>query len=497
MFRRTVLRSLRSRYSQLKPAFFTPFKRSFSSAPPTHFQKRTWPRVLGVTLLLAGSYLGWKWYTHHNYPLEVAQKLKEGLMAELNGSGYRQPDNKKALMFYIEALHIADKLEMSPLSDEYTGIQFKIADMYARLGYFDEAMWMYTEVCGVYLSALERNAFEAQSRVHAIKRVLMIATTMALYMEDRPQIARLSLLPSLVAAEKELARNSPEIVEAFKGKPSDPSLVYQQFKDGLAPNNSLTGYWPEFRDQLFALREVYTASSIAVGDYYNALLTKLRTTELQLTSGANVGDMLLSTTNIASLLYLQGSFEQVTTKDMKESGENPSQDTIIDRKTDLEGVGAGNLPGVPSKEKLYHPVPASLVADPKLTGPDAYFAAARAQYQFVLDRISKLGIWQRRGPFVSEAQAIATYGLGVVACHYGEWAKAEEYLREARLRARGLEVESLMDSAQSELSKIEKLKSLPKDSPELAELQLPDLQVMFWKLDPAEWAGKDQVELDV
>lgn len=499
MLRRALLRPLRPRPQLLQTTFARSFTRSFTTtSPPTHFQRRRWPRIVGVTLLVAGAYIGWKWYTHHNYPLEVAQKLKQGLMAELNGAGYRKPDNKKALQFYIEALHLADQLEMDPVSDEYTGIQFKIADMYARLGYFDEAMWMYTEVCGVYLSALERGAFEPQDRDHAVKRALMISTTMALYMGNRPQLARLSLLPSLVSAEKELARSHPEIVKSFSNKVADQSPIYEQFKDNLAPNNSLTGYWPDFKDQLLALREVYTASSIAVGDYYNALLTKLRTTELQLTSGAGIGEVLLGVTNIASILYLQGSFEQVATQDIKQSGTEPNEDTVIDRNIDMKGnMQEASIPGVPTESKLYRPVPQSLVADPNLHGSDAYFDAARAQYQLVLDRIGKLGIWQRRSAYVSEAQAIATYGLGVIACHRSEWAKAEEYLREARLRARGLEIEPLLESAKSELTKIEKLKALPEDSPELAEFQLPDLQVMFWKLDPEDWAGKDQVELDV
>ena len=96
---------------------------------------QTWLYTLsGITAVSVG--LWWLYWPHHTFPTSVAKILRQALWQE---SDKMEHDYQAALKFYLEAINECDRLSLDPISDEYTGIQLKIAEMYEKLGMFEEA----------------------------------------------------------------------------------------------------------------------------------------------------------------------------------------------------------------------------------------------------------------------------------------------------------------------------------------------------------------------
>lgn len=429
--------------------------------------RRWWPKILTLSIVV-GAFATWKIMTWHEYPQEVAGKLKEGLMAEINGAGFRRPDHKKALHCYIEALLEADKLEMSPLSDEYTGIQLKIADMYEQLGMVNDAVLMYLEIGDAYLSGLALNQIPEALRGHIISRNLKVALMAGIYLSSDPQTAWRILMPHLQLASREAARNSDVLAEAMK----DQSLFNFDYLDGLKtgalPNDKLEKSWAPFRDDIFSLREMMVGLYVASGESIPALLYKLKTTKLMVESGFPVGDCMLSVVNAASLLYYQGIMAYARVK---------SDDNSKIEKTNLS---------------LFQPL--SLFGlDGGPHTPEKFMDLSKLAYSKIKESVEGLNGSDRRSAFVPEAYAMALYGLGVIHVSRREWAEAADIFEEVRLRARGCEVEDLIRSAESEMAKVDKLKNRPSDENDDIPLsELPDLSIMFWRLDPENFSKGDR-----
>lgn len=416
------------------------FRRGIVSVQPV--QKR---RKLPVFIFFTGLtglclYGYWKYITHHNYPPTVADLLKEGLMATINGGGPRKPDYSKAFVKYVEALQEADRLGMDPLSDEYTGIQIIIAESYERLNLLPEAASMYSEVANTYLIALTKGDVPASQRDRIIARdlrvVLMAATLLSTNAESFKSAFELLRL-HLVLATKEAASKSEELKAG--GKATFDLQMLDDFKTGQLPDTLLESCWGSYKHEIVAIRDLMAGMATARGEYAQALMVKTKTTEMMAVSGFSIGECLLSVANIASLLYLQSVNLKFSSPESKESE----------------------------------------------LGAPQFLDMSEQFYKKIIETIDSLNV--RRKDLLHEAYVMSLYGSGVISATKGNWALASEQLNEARLRARGSEMESLMETCKGEISKIDKLKSLtPEELKELPMEELPTIDIMFWKMAPED-----------
>lgn len=391
----------------------------------------------------AGAYGYWKYLTYHNFPPTVADLLKEGLMATINGAGPRKPDYRKAFVKYVEALQEADRLQMDPLSDEYTGIQIIIAESYERLNLLPEAAAMYAEVANTYLIALTKDDVPKYRRDKLIARDLRVAlmaatllSTNAASFKDAVEL----LGPHLVLATREAARKSDELKSLFEAKATFDLRMLDEIQSGQLPDTLLEPCWGSYKNEVVAIRDLMAGMATASGEYMQALMVKTKTTEIMVASGFAVGECLLSVANIAALLYLQSVSLQFT---------DPQ--------------------------------------DPKRSAQSAqeFLDMADQFYTKIVETVDALNM--RRTDLLPEAYVMALYGCGVVSASRGDWATAADRLHDARLRARGSEMEGLMLACEDEIAKVDKLKDMtPEEVRAVPVAELPTIDVMFWKLSPED-----------
>jgi hypothetical protein len=110
----------------------------------------------------------------------------------------------------------------------------------------------------------------------------------------------------------------------------------------------------------------------------------------------------------------------------------------------------------------------------------------------IVNVVEKLPSKTRREPNVAEVHALSTYGLGVIALHHGEYDKASDLLREARLRAKGCSFDDLVTSAELELEKLTKLKEEIARGEKNPKYDSPSIDVLFLKHEKDHDKDDDQ-----
>lgn len=397
------------------------FKRSITSMfPPPPSKKSRIGKVLVLSSLvaMAAVYGYWKYITFHNFPPEVAEKLRQGLYAEGSAGGF---DYKTALFHYLEALEEADKVGLHALSDEYTGLQLKIAEMYEKLDMKNEASMVYKELGIAYITALtDDNVIPVELRPHIIQRDLRVALKIA-YLESatNPEMAKIGLMVHFRLAQDEVAKKSPELAKMINGSNQKRNINIPLSLNGEV-NNDYADAWKPFRDELFNARDMFVALCIATGDIGLAIQTKLTSTEWMAVSGYDASETLMSFYNAGAIFYLQA--EELEVRDHQKKP-TISADGQIKSAADLAQISMGQ---------------------------------ASACFSAVLSLIKKLPSRLRRDSDIDDVQALATYGLGVIALHKGNLDKASDLLRESRLRAKGCGYTDLAKNADIELEKLDK-----------------------------------------
>lgn len=368
--------------------------------------------------MLAVVYGVWKYITWHNYPPEVADELRQGLWAEQSAGKF---DYKTALLHYLQALEQADKIGMEPLSDEYTGLQLKIAEMYEKLGMNEEARLMYRELGTVYIQALSDGSIPEQLRPHLIQRDLRVALKTA-YLESatNPQMAKMGLMVHFMLAQEEVAKKNPEMATLIKGNNKKRDFNISVSLDPESRTEYLEA-WQPFRDELFNARDMFVALCLATGDIGLAIQTKLASTEWMAVSGYDISETLMSFYNVGAIFYLQA--EELEVRD-HQGKPTMSSDGKVASAQELAKVSMNN---------------------------------ANQCFSTVLNLIAKLPGRARREGDIDDVQALTTYGLGVIALHQGDLDKASDLLRESRLRAKGCGYEDLIKNSELELEKLDKL----------------------------------------
>jgi tetratricopeptide (TPR) repeat protein len=358
----------------------------------------------------------------------VAKILRKALWAE---SKKDEPDYQTALKYYLEALQQADVEELDPLCDEYTGIQLKIAEMYERLNMNQDALMIYSEIAAMYLDHFTApgKLTDPVKRAHYIQKDLRVVIKMVQLNQSNVQASKMLLLTHFLIAQEEVSRRSKsakaliddENIELIQGTQADKEIGGETLL--LDSSQTLVKdkqAWLPFRDELFNARDIYVAISLATGDLSTAIRTKVATTAWMLNADCNPGEILMSQTNLGSIIYLQA--EEFETKEINSIKSKQDENTIKENKL--------------AKEQC--------------------IGFSTQCYESVLEFSKKLPASLRRNETVEEAIALSTYGLGVIKLHLGQLDSAKSLLREARLRAKGSGFTDLVFEAERELERLQK-----------------------------------------
>lgn len=401
--------------------------------------RRNWSKIILTTLggiSLIGFSAWWVYWPHHTFPKSVAKILRKALWAE---SEKGEKDYSTALKHYLEALEEADKLELDPLSDEYTGIQLKVGEMYERLNMNEHALMVYSEIASAYLDGLiTPNKIKIGDRPHIIQKDLRVVVKIVELNKSNPYNSKMLLMTHFMIAQEEVAKRSKVVSNMIKEEKervlADAANAGEvQYTNPIKEDSMEVGKdekviilernreaWEPFRDELFNARDLYVAICLATGDLQSAVRTKIATTEWMLNADCDPGEILMSQTNLGSLMYLQA--EEFESKESRAI-----------------------------KQKL----PDAMIEAERFNKQSCINLALRC-YESVLAFSKELPAQLRREENVEESIALSTYGLGVVKLHLGELEAAKNLLRESRLRAKGSGFSDLVNEAERELEKLSK-----------------------------------------
>ncbi|ODV60336.1 Mgr3p ASCRUDRAFT_21994, partial [Ascoidea rubescens DSM 1968] len=383
-----------------------------------HPKKRNWKRtVIGLAALsLTGYGLYYYYWPHHTFPTSVAKLLRKGLWAESNKENNNYAG---ALQFYIRALEECNNLEIDKLSDEYTGVQLKIAEMLEKLNLLEEAKNIYQELADLYLSTLLSEKIPIETRPHIIQKDLRIVIKLVHLSESDPTYCSNLLLTHCIKAQEEVARRGGSLA-------SNDSIVHPSPKNHdlfiSYPVNSQA--WFPFRDEFFIARDLYISTCLRLGEHLLAIRSQITTLQWMVMADCDFPDIIMCQFNLGSLLYLQA--EEYESRELNAKKNNNEKDIQLFK-----------------EEK------------------DECLKSATFCYESILEAVKSFPpVISRDHPQIVEALALTTYSLGVINLHTGNLEKAKELLRRSRLRAKGINNEELVAEAEAELKKLEKEEKL-------------------------------------
>ncbi|SCU90010.1 LANO_0D07250g1_1 [Lachancea nothofagi CBS 11611] len=420
----------------------------------TKLKKDTWQKwmySLGAFGALSFGIYYYYW-PRHTFPNGVAKILRKALWEE---SDKKEHDYQSALKYYLEALDECDKLSMDPVSDEYTGIELKVAEMYERLNMDDNAHDLYLEMLYRYFDALHAPGRVPDNlRPHLIQKDLRILIK-SLELNKDIQIGKRNLLAHLLLAQEEVLSRSPELKKyfekrkeraekLFQGKSAVQSLNFENFvtEDNIKLNEDSymivdmaknSSAWEPFKEEFFTARDLYTAYCLSTKDINSALSCKLTTVEWMVMADMPPGQILLSQANLGSLLYLQAeNFEskihQLTLKREEPNG-NLEDNTLIRALRQLH------------------------------KNRDSCFEMASQCYESIIkfskkNKKLRFNAKDLMDPSASQAIALSIYGMGVINLHKRNLAKAERLLHDSIAMAEETGFQELLTEAHQELRKV-------------------------------------------
>ncbi|ODV69950.1 hypothetical protein HYPBUDRAFT_117693, partial [Hyphopichia burtonii NRRL Y-1933] len=380
----------------------------------------------------------WQWWPKHTFPSLVAKILRLGLWAE---SDKGENDFELALKHYLEALEECKKLEMDDLTDEYTGVQLKIAEMYERLGKLDEANFIYNEISILYVSVLTASPESKQGlrvknlnhRCHLIQKDLRLSIKLVENEQKNPSLSKAILQTHLIIAQDQLDR-----LIAVQNKLNDDNS-----------NSSLIT--PPFIEELLTAQDLLQAIAASQGDLILAININGKMLDTMKSFKQPPFKAIRTSCNLGSLLYLNS--EEWEAKEIQfrkkinlELGEDLNQLTYKLNNNNLSFTFDGDKD---SLERLM-----KLVKD-KNSLAENYLNAIHERYKYLLQSIKYVSDNEIHELSTAvEFAALATYGSGVIHLHLSDYDLAERFFREARVRARNCKYDDLMPEIERELNKV-------------------------------------------
>lgn len=417
---------------------------------PSRFKKLLYFAMALVTVGTFGYYFFWP---KHTFPLLVAKILRKGLWAESNKG---DADWELALKHYLEALAECDKLDMDRLSDEYTGIQLKIAEMYERLGNYDDVVFLLTELNTHYLLVLTappdseygRKIRSQFHREHLIQRALRTILKAADFMDGMPQVLRASLFANYVVAHDNIKlKMAGDIVAAAVSEKED----FRKYKERLPFESNPDAFYP-YAEEYFALCDLMAIHSYQVGDLETALWARMQLTTDMMSANMAPDKLMLSQCNTASALYMVMEEREATLYRLEKIwAENAG--IPVESWTNRAKLSADEKAAL--EKKVYDHLTEEETSSRKHLEDSIkqLTETALMTYKAVATGCDNIPI-SAQYPEIRETASLATYGMGVISLHTGKLDDAERFLREARVRARKAEYQMLMPEIELEMEKL-------------------------------------------
>ncbi|CCG23100.1 hypothetical protein CORT_0D02540 [Candida orthopsilosis Co 90-125] len=448
---------------------------NYNPPPKTSWFTKLLYATLGVTVISGYAY--YMWWPKHTFPSSVAKILRKGLWAE---SDRGEHDYQLALKYYLEALEHCKEIGMDPLSDEYTGVQLKIGEMFERLGMMSDAAFVYNEIATLYLSVLTAKPADSKGAVglvsrdlrrHLIQKDLRIAIKLVELNKSNPALCKAILVTHLIIAQDEvnkLGGSTGKLNLVTKVNPgeegkqepkkltatldNDTILINDESGKEIANIKKTPEVWEPFTDEFFNAMDLLSAICISTGDLAMASKVKIAMTESMLLADVEPGKMLLSQCNLGSLLYMQAEeleaqeitlkrkFAQLADVDYSKL----ANDSSLKSDQTTQNILKDKIPS--HDQELFTKVSQSRQICIQL---------AIKSYESVLQFAKSIPpeITKQHNE-INETVALATYGLGVVNLHLSNYDKAERLLRESRVRSRSCDYEYLIPEIERELKKL-------------------------------------------
>lgn len=427
------------------------FKRlmAYNYSNPYNPTTPRYKKVLGSLFVVTGI-LGVCYYLYwpkHTFPSAVAKILRKGLWAE---SDKGEEDFELALKYYLEALKKCDELDMDKLSDEYTGIQLKIGEMYERLNLIDQANFVYNEIATLYLKVLtdDKEPLPESLKHHFIQKDLRIIIKLVELNKQNMNLCRAilithSTIPSLIIDSKlgkKLSALNVDDIELFKQE-----------------NNKLIHFLP-FLDEYINVLNLLIAINISLGDYNYSINLNLNLNKLMLLINYDSDKILLNQCNLGSLLYLQSEIFELKLVDIFKSNKIDYKKIAVN---DYENyVDFDRFNGVDSSK--YNSFYKNYTNCIHLS-IDAYENVNNIGKSLIRNRNLEVPASEESPEHdmlvrINELIALSTYSLGVINLHLKDYNKSERLLRESRVLARNCKYSDLLNEIESELSKLFKEK---------------------------------------
>ena len=396
----------------------------------------------------------------YKYDYKVSKYLKKAVWMESNKGNYNYSE---ALKYYTLALSEMPSY-VSKLSDSYTRIELKIAEMAERLNMFDRSKDIYNEILNrFYLVLSDRNDMSnkmgVSERAELIRKDLRILIK-SLELNQDIQFGKKNLLAHLLLVQEEVLLKSPELKEFFDRKREranellkGQSLTVDEFQtfvnnknikldkedDGLMilDMNKNSSAWEPFKEELFVARDLYTAYCLSSKDIASALTCKMTTVEWMVMADMPPGQILLAQANLGSLFYLQAEklnadIAQINSK-VQENADLLKDETII--KT-LRLLNKNKRNCLKMTEKCYDSI------------LDFFNKNKKLRYH-IKDQLDTS---------IPQAFALSTYGKGVLLLHEGYLTKAEGLLKDSITLAKEDDFKELVKEAKKELERVHALR---------------------------------------
>ena len=214
-----------------------------------------------LLLILAAAGTSYYFYPRHNYPPEVAAEIRLALRAENED----ELSYERAILHCAQALKLARSLHMDVLSDEYTGLQIKLGELFEKSNKNIEAVLVYSEICTSYAEALRsekrlRNlcsgSEEEQGLIDHILsryiRVMVRASELLADSLDRPLEARVFLAQQLDSIQPHIYESLRSlIIDTKKNFPRDEQVVLSLPGYTIVNNEESV----EFTEEILAARD--------------------------------------------------------------------------------------------------------------------------------------------------------------------------------------------------------------------------------------------------
>lgn len=449
-------------------------------------------RVAGVSAIGFG--LWWFYWPHHTFPSSVATILRHGLWSETSNYG---KNYKKGLQFYLDALEECKRLGMDTLSDEYTGIEIKVAEMYEKLDDLDAACDVYNEIMQRYQAFLLANdSYDMAKVTNYIKRDLRVLIKYLKHRDDK-YVGKTMLLHHLGTIQKVVYARYPEVAEFLRDQQKVLDTVVRATPDSEVPfgtldlfenskqytnkDHVLNGVHLEevvspFKDELFTALDLFTEYCLKSNDIATALRNQLMSVQFMVLAKVKKSQILFSQANLGSILYLQAEkIEGVLYRLEKQAEEEKQQQQEQQQLHDASPIESAQMKGsIDAKVHIHtNRQDSGYYMNLLQHNHDRYVKLSLQCFEEVVNNAESTANFEDIiDPLSLKAAALAVYGIGVWNIHEGNLKKARKLLKEAIKFSKETSFDSLLSEAEKELSKVRKMIKKEKSATRLHEQEL-------------------------